>query len=395
MNSIKIGIWNRRFAIATLLIGVIVVSAAYSLIDLNRGFAVLTTPPPDIPGPHYVAAELKILGPQVNLAKIKSIMGGSYATDYSYVKWGVNPFYKVYADNTFQEVSYGNLVDILNGLSRDFQTENNLINTYNTMKSNGAIDPESQRGTTKFFGSIPGIVVAVNQLSQSPSTINVVTSYWYATAGILSTNEYVTWNIKLNQSLCLSVNDWYHTFINASGYSANCALWTLTGLSGGHLSTSFYFKDLQYFYTDIPSSVYKIYTILPTPGTGYVVKSLYPSSPKAGTTFAVNDTFDPPAANYANITDYYTNAFAWGGGQVTLIKFKIGVGQVASSTVSVTPVPEGMNMKFTILYTQASTVLQTIAGDEYVTMVYTLKAPTTASEYTLPAATIKYTIPTP
>jgi hypothetical protein len=184
--------------------------------------------------------------------------------------------------------------------------------------------------------------------------------------------------------------------INATGFPGNFATWTIDGLSGcDRFSGAFYFKDLSYFATDIPSQNYKVYTIVDSPGTGYLTKCLYPSSPKAGNAFNVTVRVDTPAANNANITEYYPNTFSWPGAQVTLKKFKIGVGMTSSATLSVTPVPELTNLKFTITYDQASSILQSLAGDEYITMEYSLTAPTIAGEYTLPAAKIEYTIPLP
>lgn len=384
---------------AILLVGAVAFSIAYALIQTRAGFAILTMPPPDIPGPYYIAAELKIYGPQVNLATIKSKMGGTYAPDYSYVKWGDNPFYKVFADNTFQEVYYGQMIDVMDRLSHNFQIENDLIGTYNTMKNTGAIDPESHPGTILYFGNMPGMFIAINQLGQTPCTLSTITSYWYATEGAVNSGWYsdTGWEVLLNNTICISVRgSGRPRGINATGWESNWGIWTVRRTYGGDsFSGSFYFKDLSYFTTDMPSTNYKLYTVIDSPGTGYVTKSLSPPSPKAGTTFTVTVRFDTPAANYANITDYYPNVFTWPGGQVTLKKFKIGVGQVASATVSVTPVPELDKMKFTINYDQAPTVLQSIAGDEYIFMDYTLKTPTAPGEYTLPAATIKYTIPIP
>ena len=396
MNGIWEKIGRRKVAVAILLVGMIAFSVAYAFVQTRVGFAVLTTPPPDIPGPYYIAAELKIYGPPVNLATIKSKMSGSYASDYSYVKWGTDPFYKVFADNTFQEVFYGQMVDIMDRLSYSFQIENDLVNTYNTLKNTGAIDPESQAGTRLYFGNMPGLFIVVSGLSQSPSTLNTITSYWYAAQG--SSKDYYyggNWQVKLNGTICLNV-PYYSPVINATGYGPNWSTWTISRIDGGTtFSGVFYFKDLSYFTTDMPTSNHRMYTVIDSPGTGYVTKSLYPSSPKAGSTFTVTVRFDTPTANNANITDYYPNVFTWPGGQVTLKRFKIGVGEVASTTVSVTPVPEFANMKFTINYNQATTVLQSVAGDEYLTMDYSLRAPASAGEYTLPAATIKYTIPIP
>jgi len=96
-----------------------------------------------------------------------------------------------------------------------------------------------------------------------------------------------------------------------------------------------------------------------------------------------------------NITDLYPNTFTWTGGQVTLQKYRIGVGLVATCSVGVTPTPEGSNMKFNVYYDQATNVLQSLLSDEYVYMSYTLTVPTTSGEYTLPSATMTYSIPLP
>lgn len=133
--------------------------------------------------------------------------------------------------------------------------------------------------------------------------------------------------------------------------------------------------------------------IVESPGTGFVLKYATPASPVVKSTVNVTLRLDPPKAEDMNVTDLYANAFSWEGSQVVLEKFKIGTGLEATAYVSLTPIPDGSNMKFTIYYSQAALILQSLDEDEYVYASYKLVAPNTAGEYTLPSATMTYTIP--
>lgn len=371
----------------------------YAFMQMQSGFAVLTSLPPEISGPYYIAAELHIYGPPVNLANIKSKMGGFYAADYSYVKWGDNPFYKVFADNTFQCVYYNTMGMVMDHLAHGFAHEIEIVTAYNAMKSSGALDPESERGSISWCGNLPGIHIVGNNVAGSTGTMNVQTSYWFAACA----HSYQSWSgeywssVKLNYSTCAYATGYDNYVLNATGIANSFGTWTLEGSaeSFGGWCWSLYFKDLLYFSTTMLETNYRIYNITASPGTGYVTKALNPPSPKAGTVFNVTAYFDTPSATNAKITEYYPNSFGLASTQVTLKRFKTGTGIIASTIVNVSPTLEGANMKFSISYNEAPTILQSISGDEYLALEYSLTAPTLAGEYTLPAAKIEYTIPIP
>lgn len=270
------------------LIAIVSFSLVYALSQSNRSLAILTVPPPDIPGPYYFTAEARILGEVTNFAAIKAMMSGTYSLDGTYVQWGSNPFFRVYSDNTFQEVYYGLLNDVTN-----YKTSNlpgNLMSKFSEMKNVGATDPASILGTINYFGNIPG--------------------------------------------------------------------------------------------TDIVES----------PGTGFVTKYVVPASPVMGSTVNITLRLDPPKAEHMNVTDVYPNTFSWEGSSVLIEKFKIGVGLVATAYASAFPVSDGSNMKFTVSYDQAASILQSLDEDEYVYVTYKLLAPNIPGEYTLPSATMLYGI---
>lgn len=279
---------TKKLALVLCIIAITSLSLTYALLQMKISMAILTTPPPGIPGPYYVTAEAKIQGPIVDFVAIKSKMSGTYSSDGTYVQWGTNPFYRVYSDNTLQEVYYGLPSDVTNYFTTNMP--NSLTNKFAEMKNIGAMDLASSLGSIRYFGSIPG-----------------------------------------------------------------------TG-------------------------------IIESPGTGFVLKYATPASPVARSTVNITLRLDPPKAERLNITDLYPNTFTWEGSQVILEKYKIGIGLVATAYVSVTPTPEGYNMKFTIYYNQATSILQSLHEDEYVCVTYKLIAPNTAGEYTLPSATMTYVI---
>jgi hypothetical protein len=394
---------RRKLAVAISLVGIIVLSAAYAFVQTRLTFAVLTTPPPGIAGPYYVTAEAKIYGPVVDLAAIKSKMSGTYAPDYTYVQWGTNPFYRIYVDNTFQEVYYGQMIDILeqfsgvSSYSTGFPVENNFRSTYDSLKNVGGIDPTSVLGELHYFGNIPGSFIAYHtyhpSIAEITDYINVSSSEWYATEGT-QINSYL--RVYLNDTLCLNDPSDAIPSINSSGSSADFYRWKIVSGAYYHIFVTLYFKDLSDVQKTLSSSSeLRIYIVVDSPGTGFVSKYVSPSSPVIGSTITVTVRLDPPSASKMNITDKYPNTFTWTGGQVTLQKYRIGSGSVATASVSVTPTPDGSNMKFTVYYNQAADVLQSLLSDEYVYMSYTLTAPSTMGEYTLPAATMTYLIPTP
>jgi len=124
-----------------------------------------------------------------------------------------------------------------------------------------------------------------------------------------------------------------------------------------------------------------------------MIKYATPASPVMKSIVNITLRIDPPKAERMNITDFYPNTFTWEGSQIMLEKYKIGMGLVATAYVSVTPTPEGSNMKFNVYYDQATSILQSLHEDEYVYVTYKLIAPNTAGEYTLPSAIMTYTIP--
>lgn len=392
---------TKKVAIAMLMISLVAVAIVYPLTQTRSGFAILTTPPPGIPGPYYVTAEAKIYGPVVDLAAIKSDTGGTYASDYTYVQWGTNPFYRVYSDNTLQEVYCGQMTDVLAQLGLGFRVENDIKTTFDNLKNLGGLDTSSLLGEIGYFGNMPGSFIC---LYNTQGSFMVTTSRLYAASVTVAGNWWGQWiNLYMNDSLLLQILPAYGgTIINSAGDPAGSYSWKVEGLWTcdygvgwwGWISATLYFQDvLSTNVTMIQNS--RVYAIVDSPGTGFVSKSTLPSSPVIGSTVNILDEFDPPAANNVNLTDLYPNAFTWTGTQMTLEKFKVGVGLVASASLSVTPVPAGSNMKISITYDQALNILQSLSSDEYIHVSYTLTAPSASGEYTLPSATMAYSIPLP
>jgi len=406
-------IGSKRIVLGLILISVVAFSVIYIAFQPSTGFAILTTPPPGIPGPYYVTAEAKIYGPVVDLAAIKSKMGGEYASDYTYVQWGTNPFYRVYVDNTFQEVYYGQMIDVMDQISWRFSLENNINNTYSSLENTGAIDPTSELGNLNYFGNMPGTYIAIFlEVVASYSVsylLNMSSSQLYDTEAGGHGDPCTLLLISLNATKVINAElpwvgyDYQRAkFLNATSVQDGMLNWNITLVHTGvwmlnaRVSVTIYLKDLLLpVETTLPASSWKVYTVIDSPGTGFVSKYVSPSSPVVGSTVEVTVRLDPPSAGNINITDLYPNTFTWPGGLVTLQKFRIGVGLVATASVSVAPNPVGSNMQFTVYYDQATNVLELLLSDEYVYMSYTLTAPSTSGEYTLPAATMTYLIPLP
>jgi len=416
---------GRKVIAAIVLVSIIAFSVVYALTQMKTGFAVLTTPPPGIPGPYYVTAEAKIYGPVVDLAAIKSKMDGTYASDYTYVQWGTNPFYRVYVDNTLQEVYYGNLIDVMTQFSRGFGIESNLIATYNNAMNLGAIEPSSVLGQKEYFGNLPGTFVALyaKREYQYPSgppeppsvgSINVNASGWNAVLTVLNGFGLIDTTLNGMDFSSFSNMQYYSPVLlidlNSSSGPGPTLEWDLTYQAGlwymwqywtpwaiapGEVWFTIYLENLESFETTIPASDIRVYPVENSPGTGFISKSVSPSSPVIGSIISIHVRFDPPAANNANLTDLYPDAFGWTGSQVVLERYRIGTGLMASTSLGVTPTLVGSNMKISITYDQAPSVLQSILSDEYIQMRYTLNAPSTSAEYTLPAATVSYLIPLP
>ena len=398
---------GRKVIAAIVLVSIIAFSVVYALTQMKTGFAVLTTPPPGIPGPYYVTAEAKIYGPVVDLAAIKSKMGGTYASDYTYVQWGTNPFYRVYVDNTLQEVYYGTIMDVMDRLSWQFKVETDLNDTYNSLLNGGAIDPTSILGQFSYHGNIPGVFVCFFYDAgwgwQWRSEFNITTTSAYAAEAHARFIDgyYGQMDLKCNETLVLGFSG--HMFaefrdLNMTGWR-DYLVWDVDTTGGlGRVSpvgVTLYLKDLTLLETQISETDLRIYEVTNSPGTGFVSKIVSPSSPLLGSTVNISDGFDPPAANNVNLTDLYPNTFGWTGSQVILEKYRVGVGIVATASLSVTPAPVDSNMEISITYDQAPSVLQSLLSDEYIHMRYTLTTPSTSGEYTLPAATMSYSIPLP
>jgi hypothetical protein len=420
MNGVMKKISRKKVAVASMIVVIVVFSVAYAIIQTRTAFAILTTPPPGIPGPYYVTAEAKIYGPVVDLAAIKSKMGGTYASDYTYVEWGTNPFYRVYIDNTLQEVSYGQLIDVLDRFSpwTGYPQEENLKSTFDSLKNSGAIDPSSVRGNIQYFGNFPGSIFGFN--SAGDFTLNMTTDSWKAvvaharkgyTSGISPYPPYNYYyyetdagvSIRLNGSSIFyfaAPNTGDNRLMNASGNSFGYGLYCF-GINIWKNGGSNQAADAAVVLyvgsaTNVKTSMgCRRYDVTDSPGTGFVSKYLSPSSPVAGSTVNVTVRLDPPSAANMNITDYYPNSFTWASVDVLLEKFKVGVGFEESAYVNVVPTPEGSNMKFTIYYNQAPSILQSLLSDEYIYLTYSLRVPDVAGEYTLPAASMSYLVPTP
>lgn len=393
MNDSEKRFGSRKVAITILLISLVTFAVVYALIQTRSGLAVLTSPPPGIPGPYYVTAEAKIYGPVVDLAKIKSWrVDTTYAPDYTYVQWGSNPFYRIYIDNTFQVVRHGQLTDVMQALSQSFGIENALNGAFNDLKDAGVMDLYSQLGGNLYFGNMPGVLISIFSLDGTlwPGTLTTRNSYWYATSGwSYHSNGWV--EVRLNNTQCLYLLG-LAGGSNVTGSSASLYYWNFSGQAGAAITL--YFEDLLYMETTISSEAIRAYNVSDSPGTAFVTKHASPS-PRVGTTINVTVRLDPPIAEKLNITDLYPNAFTWASVDVLLEKFKVGTGLEESVYVNVVPVPDGPDMTFTIFYNQAPSILQSLQSDEYIHLTYSLLVPDVAGEYTLPAATMSYLIPTP
>ena len=104
---------------AILLISIVTIAIVYVLIQTRSSST----------GEYYVTAEATIYGPAVDLAAIRSETGGTYASDKSYVRWGTNPFCRVYADNTLQESYHGYMV-----FTREHYYEHDLRQNFDKLK---------------------------------------------------------------------------------------------------------------------------------------------------------------------------------------------------------------------------------------------------------------------
>jgi hypothetical protein len=401
MNGVMKKISRKKVAVASMIVVIVVFSVAYAIVQTRTAFAILTTPPPGIPGPYYVTAEAKIYGPVVDLAAIKSKMGGTYASDYTYVQWGTNPFYRVYVDNTFQEVYYGQMKDIMERFSwghiweeEGFAIERDLKSTFSDMKNVGAVDPLSELGALNYFGNLPGIFVALShRLGEYTPAGNFTTfsSQWYAVyARVRGPTGYSWVKVTLNGSDCVAHPG---QNFNSTGGSGVSFVWVVNGYDV--YGVTVFLRDLSLLETTISRNNLRVYEVWDSPGTGFVSKYVSPSSSVAGSTINVIVRLDPPSAGNVNITDFYPNTFTWTSVDVLLEKFKVGVGFEESAYVNVVPAPDGSNMKFTIYYNQAPSILQSLLSDEYIYLTYSLRVPDVAGEYTLPAASMSYLIPTP
>lgn len=388
-----------------MVVGVVVFTVAYALIQTETGLAILTAPPPGIPDPYYVTAETKIYGDVVDLAAIKSKTGGNYSSDYTYVQWGVNPFYRVWVDNTLQEVYFGSMGDVMVQFSHSFAIENSLKGTYYELKNLGAIDPTSIMGKIYYFGNMPGSFIAyyVSWGSQGRTDyLNVTSSRWYAVAGKCTSqygNGYV--EVYLNDTICLFTEWLGVSALSSSGSWSTFYRWKIncvpTGSSANlrYSSVCLYYKDVHNVQTMLDNSNLRIYEVIDSPGVGFVSKNISPSSTVVSSTVNVTVRFDPPSADNMNITDLYPTTFTWASVDVLLEKFKVGTGLEESAYVNVVPALDGSNMKFTVYYNQAPSILQSLQSDEYVYLTYSLRVPDVAGEYTLPSASMVYLIPTP
>jgi len=292
----------------------------------------------------------------------------------------------------------------MNQLSIGYRFENDLGATFASLKNLEAVNTASHGDTVEYFGNMAGVFVAIVATRDCwTATLEMKTSYFFALQGNSwkgtlgkggnpnafhpSARSWQNlWQVRMNdtQSLYLEGGE---EGINNTEYEDSCIDWEAVRINGEQkFSATFYMKDLQYFNTDLPSTDYRIYEVNDSSGRGYNTKRLSPRSPKPASTFNVTAEFEARMVTSANITDRFPNAFDLVGGQIYLKKFKLGVGEFASATVGIAPVPEGSSMRFRILCTQAPEVLQSIAGDEYVTVEYLLKAPAVNGTYTLPLA---------
>jgi hypothetical protein len=373
----------RKIVVPIFLVFIVTIALVYALTRPTSGFAILTTPPPGIPGPYYVTAEAKIYGPVVDLSAIKNKTGGMDSADYTYVKWGTNPFYRVYVDNTLQEVYYGQMVDVMNAGALD------LNSTFNNLLNVGAVSATSLLGDVHHSGNMPGSYIALNSFSGS---FQVETSRFYAASAsfVISCGFQFSWvYVYMNGCAVLLPNN----VLNTTGGGAGVYIFNVqcTGYQG---SATLYFQDIIDTNLTISQNC-RVYTVIDSPGTGFVSKEVSPASPLIGSSINITVKSDLPSAKNVNLTDLYPNTFGWSGAPVTLEKYRVGVGLEASTSLGVTPIPDGSNMKIQINYDQAPSILQSLLGDEYIYVSYTLIAPTTSGEYTLPSASMSYSITLP
>jgi hypothetical protein len=382
---------------------IILLSAlVWTMSQTGRGLTILASPPPGVTGPYFVIAEAEIYGDHVDLSAIRSTMNGQYSTDYAYVQWGTNPFYRVWSDNTLQQVYSGQMIEVLAYFSTTFQFELSLRTTFDNLKSLGAVDPTSVLGQLQGFGNMPGSYITFQSGHYGFPTVsnyfNFTSSKLYAIEG--TANGYGSLSVYLNDSLCLSTGP--GSIMNATGTSGGLHRWkTIEGYYGntngfGPYFITLYCQDfsgLSAAFDPGSSAELRTYTIVDSPGTGFILKSLSPASPVAGSTITVKVKLDPPAADNLNITDSYPNSFALSNADALLEKYKVGTGLEDSINVNVVPQANGQNMIFQINFNQAPTILQTLQIDEYLCLSYSLRVPSTAGEYSLPGAIMQYEVP--
>lgn len=403
-----------KVVVPVLLVAIVASALVYELAHTKYGLAILTAPPPGIPGPYYVTAEAEIYGPVVDLASIKNKTGGQYADDFTYVQWGTNPFYRVYVDNTLQEVCYGTMTEMLERFDPHFEyaQEHDLLSMFTNLGNLGGVDPSSVLGNIKYFGSFQGTIIGVSDSTSFNVTAHSLKAVlaagragWYFWWGYHVQNSQI--NIRMNDSTMISFTAtawsdpntaWSTSNVNGSGYGFDelyCLQVEISrGSPDGDGTAVFYLDSITHY--ELTSYVpFRAFNVTELPGTGYITKHISPSSPIVNSRINVTVQCDPPAAMRMNISDCYPATFAWSSVDVLLQKYRVGVGLEDSEYVNVVPTLDGSNMKFTVYYNQAPNILESLQSDEYVYLTYSLRVPSDAGEYTLPSATMAYSIPLP
>jgi len=353
--------------------------------------------------PYCITGEANIVGPVVNFALVQSVTGGIIHADY--VEWSPETDAKarIYIDNTIQVIAYGTLQDVTYWIEQE-KLDTSLREQLNDLIDNGAIDPSSAlSGTIHTSRELAGYWKNWEWARTDDSDfILTVTSTDFR--NIRLSIECTPWSSSVGNAMTLAllVDDQLVAEMDAGGYSAGSYVnRVLAGLEPGthvlrvqmdvRYGCDYYIWLTTWTGDDASTSVgpSSQRSFTPSPGTGLAMKDAYPGTNRPGGTTSVTVAFDLPNAEKANITDRYLTNFTLTS-SLTITKYN-GSSVVSTDLVSITPSKDDGYQRFTIYYTDAPGILNSLAPDEWLTIEYDLRTPSTTGVYTLPEATIEYT----
>ena len=361
--------------------------------------------------PYYISCEGKIIGSPVDILAIQNVTGGTLHPGY--VEWNktktppspndisIINIYRVYIDNEMQVIVHGKLREVINTIHAEGDycgipiLKLWLVEEFDWLKNEGAIDSSSCLSIRYKSSVVRGFWKTWywrrwdDHLEQEFTVITQESIRLLYLSGCD-----ISWvRVSMNDSVVIESHPrgdlrpiWQTPHTDLSGVINIKIEAHETQFGIGAVWLTIYTPDNS---TTSLAPGHEVY-ISGCPGTGIAVKRLCPPTMLPGGSVTVRTIFDPPAAEHINITDAFPTGFSLIS-SVILKKYANDT-LIATATVQVSLEEVDGIYQFTILYTDAPDILESLEWYEWVVVEYTLEAPSSPGVYEFPAAQITYVV---